>query len=220
VKFLKWFSLFFVSLGVTLLIGIAIGFRLEQYFYPQDPKEEYLEVPLKEEESGIIIREKDEDKGLQMVAVSGKEERIHTKTQYICIERDMLSGEEVVIRTQLPQMYVGLNREQFIDSIKEYEKNPPLGERERGLVSVEVRRFSTEEVEVLMNYKYVKPSESFYIIVFDDEIRVLLDDKQTVYLETGIRVPELPMSLQQEIMQGMFVPSEEALYDFLENYTS
>ena len=95
-----------------------------------------------------------------------------------------------------------------------------MGERERGLVSVEVRRFSTEEVEVLMNYKYVKPSESFYIIVFDDEIRVLLDDKQTVYLETGIRAPELPMSLQQEIMQGMFVPSEEALYDFLENYTS
>lgn len=218
-KFLKWFSLFFVSLGLALFVGMAIGFRMEQYFYPRE-EDEYIEAPIIEKESAVIVRDQEDAADLQVVAVSGKEERIHTNTQYICIERDMLSGEEVVIRTQLPQMYVGLNREQFIDSIKEYEKNPPLGERERGLVSVEVRRFSTEEVEVLMNYKYVKPSESFYIIVFDDEIRVLLDDKQTVYLETGIRAPELPMSLQQEIMQGMFVPSEEALYDFLENYTS
>lgn len=218
-KFLKWFSLFFVSMGLALFVGMAIGFRMEQYFYPQE-EDEYIEAPIIEKESAVIVRDQEDTADLQVVAVSGKEERIHTNTQYICIERDMLSGEEVVIRTQLPQMYVGLNREQFIDSIKEYEKNPPLGERERGLVSVEVRRFSTEEVEVLMNYKYVKPSESFYIIVFDDEIRVLLDDKQTVYLETGIRAPELPMSLQQEIMQGMFVPSEEALYDFLENYTS
>ena len=218
-KFLKWFSLFFVSLGLALFVGMAIGFRMEKYFYPRE-EDEYIEAPIIEKESAVIVRDQEDTADLQVVAVSGKEERIHTNTQYICIERDMLSGEEVVIRTQLPQMYVGLNREQFIDSIKEYEKNPPLGERERGLVSVEVRRFSTEEVEVLMNYKYVKPSESFYIIVFDDEIRVLLDDKQTVYLETGIRAPELPMSLQQEIMQGMFVPSEEALYDFLENYTS
>ncbi len=218
-KFLKWFSLFFVSMGLALFVGMAIGFRMEQYFYPRE-EDEYIEAPIIEKESAVIVQDQEDTADLQVVAVSGKEERIHTNTQYICIERDMLSGEEVVIRTQLPQMYVGLNREQFIDSIKEYEKNPPLGERERGLVSVEVRRFSTEEVEVLMNYKYVKPSESFYIIVFDDEIRVLLDDKQTVYLETGIRAPELPMSLQQEIMQGMFVPSEEALYDFLENYTS
>lgn len=221
-KFLKWFSLFFVSMGITLIIGIAIGFRLEKYFYPKEDKSEYLEAPLeqKAEESFVVLSEKEEHPDLQIVAVSGQEERIHASTEYVCIEHDMLTGEEVLVRTKLPQKYAGLNREQFIESMKEYEINPPLGERERGLVSVEVRRFSTEEVEVLMNYKYVRPSESFYIIVYDGKVRVLLDDKQTVYLETGIRVLDLPNDLQQEIVQGMFVPGEEELYDFLENYTS
>lgn len=219
-KFLKWFSLFFVSLGIALLVGVFIGFRLEEYFYPQDKKEEYVQETEEKQESSVIVREKEEEKDLQIVAVSGKEEKLQGNTNYICVEYNMLTGEEVQVHNKLPQKYIGLGREDFVEALKEYEQNPPLAERERGLVSVELRRFSAEEVEVLMNYKYVQPTESFYIIVYDDKIRVLLEDRQTLYLETGIRAADLPDSLQQKIMQGLFVPSEEALYDFLENYTS
>ncbi len=217
-KFLKWFSLFFVSMVITLLIGIIIGFRMEEYFYPQD-KEEYAQMPVEDQGSKVVISEK-EDVDLQVVAVSGKEEKLNANTNYICIEYDMMTGEEIPVSTKLPAKYIGLGREQFIECLKEYEQSPPLEERERGFVSVELQRFSAEEVEVLMYYKYVQPSENFYIVVYNDKIRVLLEDKKTVYLETGILAYDLPLDLQQEIMQGMFVPGEEALYDFLENYTS
>jgi len=218
VKFLKWFSLFFVSMVPTLLIGMLIGFRMEKYFYPGE-KEEHTEAPAGDKDSKVVISEK-EDKDLQVVAVSGKEEKLNANTNYICIEYDMMTGEEVPVSTKLPAKYIGLGREQFIECLKEYEQSPPLEERERGFISVELQRFSSEEVEVLMNYKYVQPSENFYIVVYNDKIRVLLEDKKTVYLETGILAYELPLDLQQEIMQGMFVHGEEALYDFLENYTS
>lgn len=217
-KFLKWFSLFFVSMVITLLIGIIIGFRMEEYFYPQD-KEEYAQMPVEDQGSKVVISEK-EDVDLQVVAVSGKEEKLNANTNYICIEYDMMTGEEIPVSTKLPAKYIGLGREQFIECLMEYEQSPPLEERERGFVSVELQRFSAEEVEVLMYYKYVQPSENFYIVVYNDKIRVLLEDKKTVYLETGILAYDLPLDLQQEIMQGMFVPGEEALYDFLENYTS
>lgn len=217
-KFLKWFGLFFVSMVITLVMGIFIGLRLEKFFYPNQSKEGYKEVPVKERD--IVLNEHLDESVSEVVAVSGTEERINADTAYICIERDMLSGEEIPVCIQMPQMYLGMTRERFLESMKEYENTPPLEERERGLVSVEVRRFSAKEVEVLMNYKYVQPSESFYLIVFDDKIRVLLDDRETVYLETGIYAFDLPAELQQEVMKGMFVPDEETLYDFLESYTS
>lgn len=216
-KFLKWFSLFFVSMGIALIAGIAIGSQLIKYFYPQKENIQYSQILPREYETKVVIPPKEDDT-LQMVSVS--EERINADTQYVCIERDMMTGEEVPVCTKLPQKYAGLNREQFIESMKEYEQSPPLGERERGLVSVEVLRFSSEEVEVQMNYKYVRPTESFYIVVYDDKLRVLLDDRKTVYLETGILAYDLPLDLQKEIMQGMYVPDEEELYAFLENYTS
>lgn len=219
-KVLKWFSLFFMSMGITLLIGIVIGFRLEEYFYPQEELTKYVEESLEQQKTKNIVQNRENDNALQMVAVSGKEEKLNANTEYICIEYDILTGEEVPIHTKLPHKYMGLNREQLVEALKEYEQNPPLEERERGLVGVELRRFSTEEVEVLMNYQYVQPSESFYIVVYNGKIRVLLDDGETVYMETGIYVPDLPVDLQQKIVQGMYVPSEEELYDFLENYTS
>lgn len=216
-KFLKWFSLFFVSMVITLFFGICIGFMMEDYFYP-NKKEHQSEEKLTVVPKKSVVFE--EEPSPEVVAVSGQEERINANTEYICIEHDMVTGEEVPVSGNVPQKYLGMTREQFVESMSEYETNPPLGERERGLVSVEVRRFSSAEVEVLMNYKYIHPGENFYIIVYDDRINVLLEDKKTVFLETGIMAKDLPESLQQKIVQGMYISGEEALYDFLESYTS
>ena len=47
-----------------------------------------------------------------------------------------------------------------------------------------------------------------------------MEDKQTVYIETDIRVDLLPEELQQQIIQMMWVENQEELYNFLENYSS
>ena len=49
---------------------------------------------------------------------------------------------------------------------------------------------------------------------------VLLEDQETVYINTGILLEQLPEEIQMEIMQMMWVEDEESLYGFLETYSS
>lgn len=116
--------------------------------------------------------------------------------------------------------YVGMNREQFLEAIEEYEAFPPLSEMERGFVSLEVLSFSRERVVVQMNYRFLVPTSSFYLAVYDNEVVVYLEDKETIYIETEILLEQLPEELQQEIIDMRWMPDEEALYDFLETYSS
>ena len=71
-----------------------------------------------------------------------------------------------------------------------------------------------------MNYKYIQPSSSFYLAAYDNKIIVYLEDRKTVYIETGIPLDSLPVKLQQSIIDMMWIENEEKLYDFLENYSS
>lgn len=221
-KFLKWFSLFFVLFCTVFVLGISVGFRMYRFFYPgtkdaETPIAENIET---DRAIGFVEEMEKIESGELTIPVYQTKECINADTVYLCVERDLYTGDEVIIASQAPHLYMGMDREQYLECMEEYEKNPPLAERERGFVNLEVLRFSAEEVEVLMNYEYVKPSTSFYLMIYDDKLVVLLDDKQTVYLQTGIDVFELPEDLHQEILQGMYVPDEQTLYDLLETYTS
>ena len=98
--------------------------------------------------------------------------------------------------------------------------SPPLSERERGFVGLEVLSFSRERVVVQMNYRYVQPGESFYLALRNHEIVVLLEDKKTVYIETGIPADALSPELQEDLIDMVFVENEASLYDLLEAYSS
>lgn len=228
-KVLKWFSLFFMSVFIAFGIGMFAGWRLEAYFYPEDGLKD-MALQDREQEAPLVVPQ--EPSGLQgnflqsspdveqVIAVSGSDERMNADTVYVLIERNMDTDEEVENISRIPEMYLGMNREQFLASMEDYEASPPLSELERGFVSLEVQSFSGDRVEVLMNYSYVKPSKSFYVVVYDGLVTVLLEDKETLYLQTGMKVLNLPEDIQQELIQGMYIPDEESLYGFLENYTS
>ena len=155
-----------------------------------------------------------------VVEVAAGEEKIDADTVYIIAETDLDTGNVVETCTRIPQKYIGMNREQLLENLSDYEANPPLSELERGFVSAELLSFSTNQIEVQMNYQYVQPTGSFYIVAYDNRVVVMLEDKKTVFLDTVIQVTELPPDIQQDVMQGLFIPNEESLYDFLENYTS
>lgn len=159
-----------------------------------------------------------EQNALVDAAASG--DTLSVDTEYVLEETDVISHSVVETVSRLPGKYVGLNREQFVASMEDYELSPPLSELERGFVSLEVLSFSRERVVIQMNYQYVQPSASFYLAVRDNEVVVYLEDKETVYINTGIRLEELPETVQQEIMQMLWMENEETLYHFLENYSS
>lgn len=237
-KFVKGISLFFIYPIFLLCLGFYAGVRSSHFFYPGERSIQEIpgsESPILPEDTGRenvsasrdgkraeepgLEQEEDgeEQMSLEAAAVS---ETLCVETEYVLEERDVNGNTTVETTWRLPDQYVGMNREQFLKAMEIYETAPPLSELERGFVSLEVLSFSRERVVVQMNYRYVLPSSSFYLAVYDNEVVVYLEDRETVYIETDIRLDQLPEDLQQEIMRMLWVEDEEALYDFLEAYSS
>lgn len=169
---------------------------------------------------GIVSEDEEMEGDAASLEAGYLSETLSVDTQYVLEETDVLTHSVVETTWRLPGKYVGMDREQFLEAMEIYESFPPLSEMERGFVSLEVLSFSRERVVVRMNYRYVQPSASFYLAVYNNNVIVYLEDKETVYIETDIRLDALPVELQQNIMQMMWIEDQEKLYDFLENYSS
>ncbi len=62
--------------------------------------------------------------------------------------------------------------------------------------------------------------DCYYLMEVNGYVVVYLSDKKTAYEYTDIMFDELPAVLRDEIRNGKYVESTEALYGFLENYSS
>lgn len=242
-KYVKCISLFVVYPLLVLGIGFYVGVKSSRYFYPEVKGEEagipqenasegsaqkgqasFPEGQAAPEETGQTeasdglakLPETAED--LEEVMVSA--ETLCVDTKYVLEETDVLYHTVVETTWKLPDKYVGMNREQFLQAMEVYASFPPLSELERGFVGLEVLSFSRERVVVRMDYKFVQPSSSFYLAAYDNEVVVYLEDRKTIYIETEISLDSLPAHLQQNIIDMMWIKDEEELYSFLENYSS
>ena len=232
-KVVKGISLFVLYPLVMLGVGFFLGVQTMHFFYPGEQKKEIQELPVgqpylveesvgasKESSEPTPPEKETEEKAFPIKEASASGETLSADTKYVLEEKDMLTDSSVETVSKLPHKYIGMSREQFLDAMADYEAFPPLAEMERGFVSLEVLSFSRERVVVRMNYQYIQPSKSFYLAVRDNEVVVYLEDMETVYINTGISMETLPEELQREIMQMLWVESEESLYDFLETYSS
>jgi len=232
-KLAKRISLFFIYPMVIFLVGFLGGMWTIRFFYPgmvqenrMDSQEnrqgsfEHNETMEAEppEDSKVQVLEEEINEPVQNVAAI--EETLNADTEYVLQERDLLKDTVVETVWKIPGKYIGMNRELFVESMEEYETNPPLSEVERGFVGLEILSFSPKRVVVQMNYEYVQPSESFYLVVQDNEVVVLLEDMETVFINTGIMLENLPELIQMQIIQMYYIENEEVLYNFLETYSS
>lgn len=203
-RFVKGISLFFLYPCMMFFIGIYLGVETERYFYPgkQD-----------------VVQEEKIEESIQPAAVEEKE-ILTADTEYVLEEFDTKRGSVVETVTKVPEKYLGMDRETFVQSMDLYAHTPPLSEKERGFIGLEVVSFSRSRVVVRMNYLYTEPSEGFYLKVEDNNIVVYCDDEKTVYMYTTISALELPENLRMQIVEGIFMEDEAALYNFLETYSS
>lgn len=237
-RLVKRVSLFFIYPVLMLGIGFYVGVQSTHFFYP----ERYMEnkYSMENKSSGENYQEPgggqyQDGEGLlgqnsldvpadygggEAKEVLAGSETLCVDTDYILRETNILDHTEMEIVRRLPEKYVGMDREQFLTVMDIYESFPPLSEQQRGFVGLEVVSFSRERVVVQMNYQYIQPSAGFYLTAYDNMVRVYLEDMQTVYIETEIRVDLLPEDLQQQIIQMMWVENQKELYNFLENYSS
>ncbi len=214
-KFVKGISLFLVCPLIILIVGMFCGVGLYRYFYPGDP----AKIAREEATQQILLEEMEQD-GREAVSVANSSETLCVDTEYVLEETDVVRETVVETTWKLPDKYIGLNREQFLEAMENYEAFPPLSEVERGFIGLEVLSFSRERVVVQMNYQYLEPTLGFYIAALNNEIVVYLEDKETIYINTGIPLEGVPEEIQMQIMEMLWMDNEESLYNFLENYTS
>ena len=62
--------------------------------------------------------------------------------------------------------------------------------------------------------------EGFWLCELQGFVVVYLSDRKTIYEFTEIPLTDLPKEVQQEVVEGRYVRTEEELYAFLENYSS
>lgn len=228
-KFVKGIGLFFIYPLTMLAVGFYAGVEAYRFFDesvaerhaglipgPDAATEQGAELT-SEKEAARSASEEDDEEALEAASSS---ETLYVGTQYVLQETDIDRHTVVETVLSLPDKYVGMNREQFLSAMDIYQAAPPLAELKRGFVGLEVLSFSRERVVVQMNYSYIQPSDSFYLAAYDNKVLVYLEDKRTVYIETQILLDSLPEEIQQEIIQMMWVENEEALYNFLETYSS
>lgn len=215
-KFVKSISLFFVYPVAMFGIGFWLGVETSHFFYPGE-KQEY-QIQVSREES--TVQEFSVQEPEHVTQAASLSETLCVDTEYIIAETDVDNGTVVETTGRLPDKYIGLDREQFLAAMANYEMFPPLSELERGFVNLEVLSFSRDKVVVQMNYRYIQPGKCFYLAVRDNEVVVYLEDMETVYINTGIELSSLPEETQQEIIQMIWMEDEESLYHFLENYSS
>lgn len=196
-RFLKRFFVFFIFPAFLIGIGFFCGIVTYGFFYPGETQHE--------------------DRTLLVNSGSGT---LSVDTLYMILETDLDDETVVETSTRLPDKYIGMNRQQFVEAMELYEAFPPLKEIERGFVNLEVVSFSGEKVVVRMNYRYIHPGNSYYIAAFDNKLIVYLEDMKTVYIETEIRLDTLPARIRQEVIGMLWMEDDEKLYEFLETYSS
>ncbi len=233
-KVLKNISLFIIYPVTFIMIGFLVGITGMRYFYPGSfisteeemlPQSETYDMTGAEsveytEENVDISEEENEAEPEEDKEAAAMPQRLNAGTSYVLEETDLRTDTVVETTWKLPSMYIGMDREQFVEAMEIYEASPPLDQLQRGFVSLEVLSFSPQKVVVQMNYEYAEPVKSYYLKVENNYVSVYLDDMITLYMDTDICLKDLPEELQQEIIGMMYVPDEESLFGFLENYSS
>ena len=212
-KLVKRISLFMTLSVIMLGLGGFGALKAEEFFYPH-------RYSHSTEQTDVTPSEVEMPEEEQVIEAAAAQEPVVTAdTRYLLELVDLSEGTVSESEETIPVMYIGLNRDELLEALSAYEDNPPLTELEQGFESIELTAFSKDRVAVCKYYKEQEP-QGFYLMVADHFIVVYEEDRSTLYMNTDILLERLPDVLQRQIMEGKFVASEEALYLFLESYSS
>ena len=206
----KKISIYFIYPACMLALGLFAGLGVQEFCYATRQQ-------LQQEETGES-RETETDVSLE--AAGGQEQVITADTRYVVERFDLTDSSRTEEEEPLPEQYIGMNREQFVEACEVYEASPSLEDQSRGFLSMYVERFSAEEVVVRKNYESSTKPEEFYLAVENNYVVVYEADKKTRFMSTGIPVQSLSDELAEELLNFKYVGSEAELYDFLESYSS
>lgn len=199
--------LFMVSCFLSYCIGYFVTTKMfENKVSQQQTKEE------KSNNNYVQIETVDVSKNNELI--------VNSATKYTVEVYDMTKNEITVESANVPAIFIGMTREDIIDYLDDYMNDLSLEEYQKGLVSYELIKFSSNELVVKKCYSSNFVTDKYYITANNGVITVYYSDKKSVYEYTTIKVDQLPSKDQQKIYSGIYVKDDEELYGLLENYSS
>lgn len=151
---------------------------------------------------------------------SSKEDVIGPNTTYYFeiynVNTNELTREELNPTSDL----IGLKRSDVIEKLANYMENLPISERNKGLYAYDLLQFSSKEITIRKSYNEDLVAFRFYVVVEDGKVIVYYSDKKTVREYTEIQVTDLEEKERNDLMNGIYIKTEEELYSLLESYSS
>ena len=151
---------------------------------------------------------------------AGKENFILPETRLVTETLNLKTGEKTIDETPMPAVYLGLEREELLAKLNDYMMNLSIREMEEGLVSFDVESYSTEEVILRKTYYPDENYQKYYVIYRQGRIIIYYSDRKTIFEYPDIKLNDLPIDLQCELLSGKEMKDEAELYNFLQNYSS
>lgn len=189
-----------ISLFIATLAGIFIW--LTKYFYPK----QYVK-----NEIGEYVN---------VEAASAKDTFPITKSTSFQIEHYYSdSGKRLTEEVKDIPALLGCDKEAVTEYLSEYMKHLSVDEQAEGLISFEM--VSYKDHLICFRKTYQKKTVTGYIAKsFNGTIVILNGDGKTVFEYTKIPIHIFPEPMQEEMIKGYHLENDEALYNFLETYSS
>lgn len=218
-KFLKSISLFFFLPIICFVLGAFVYSKCDNFFYPKEnDNKNYVKQDLSNLNSTSI--DSDHNKQEEKIQVNAEESVTTCDTIYMINEYDLVNHTDNEKQEPIPVYFMGLNREELMIAVENYEMSPSFQDLQDGFQTIELTYFSPEKIIVTKSYEMVPKEEVYYLKVENNKIVVYQSDMETIYLYTEIELDDLPDDLQQEIINVKCINNLESLYDFLESHSS
>ena len=204
----KKISIFLIYPLLMLAAGFLASIKLQDFFYPILEQPQIIQEETAAQEQG----------SLEAAELGGL--IITCDTRFVVKSLDLADSSRTEEELPIPEQYIGMDREAFLSAMDSYETAPSLNDLNKGFLSLDVQRFSADEVVIQKNYESKKKCTEFYLAVENNYVVVYESDKKTKYMSTGIPLQSLSAELAGEILRFKYVGSEAELYNFLESYSS
>lgn len=203
-KLFKCISLFVLYPALMFGLGFAANMAFMEYFYPGEQTGAVTTPQLPEVSEPVAVVEK---------------KVVNADTDFTVQKYDTELGLLSEEKLPVPDMYIGMTREDLQKEIRMLNDNLTLEDQEAGVSYMELYSFSPQRV-VIRKCIEPKEEEGFFLVNENHCVVVYQNDLQNVYLTTDIKVDELPEELRGEILSIKYIENEKELYNFLESYSS
>ena len=224
------FACYILVKGSELLTKDLMGAKdvrsaQQSYYKKQSADLEKLDDTLLGEETVSVDENSVPSDGMRRQGADGKTAQAATgmqtltcDTEYeVTVYDETMQTEKSRMET-LPSSFIGKDRKQVEKLIEDYETSPSLKDQEEGFLSMSLESFSPEKIRVR---KVIATSLYYACIVAEDGYLTVYDgNRKQVILYTDIPVFSLPQTVQEEVMDGKYIETEEELYNLLESYSS